>query len=66
MATVFTVFVDSRYSVSVGGIFCKMTFWIEDLPLLVRCQLKAATGKGQAIFTVFGPSIRASGGLSVW
>lgn len=39
MATVFTVLVVSRYRVSVGGIFCKMTFWIEDLPLLAWYQL---------------------------
>lgn len=39
MATVLTLLVVSRYSVSVGGIFCKMTFWIEDLPLLDWYQL---------------------------
>lgn len=32
------VFVASRYNVSAGGIFWKMTFWIEDLPDLDSSQ----------------------------
>lgn len=55
MATVFTELVDSRYSVSVGGIFCNMTFWMEDLPLLFACQLLDGHEEGQRLATFADP-----------
>jgi hypothetical protein len=63
MATVFTVLVDSKYSVSVGGIFCSMTFWIEDLPLLVQCQLSRFPWQSRSRPTFFDPLAISLGGL---